>query len=853
MSSISDILIRKSIKMGLKLGWDEKPGKPDKRMSLLSHTINAMTIADRLMDTYDHYNIYKFDEVERRIILSALFIHDFSKADEDISKQLQEGKVKELPKRLRDNGNIRQDVEKCLETFGLNKSEIERAVDYAISMEYIDPSDINEFLLSKPVDRKAERILRLSDRLASIKTLDEALKPQIIKLVEPLKLTYHRVAVVRGFSTNLLHKAIQKIFEEKEWFPILSVPEGTLYIGKNEFKINVEEILSHLNREFEVFINSFSEEEIGEAAFGSFTATAIKTPEFIFINKKAAESFWRYIASRNVISNPRTNVNKLSKKIREALEAARPGLDENGLKYYFELYNSMRYVLMMGVEVIKTAEKISKALFDEIISNLKKRKVDIDNIMRANPRYNSPFPDVIRIVDEFLKKMEMENLRKEEIIKRTIKLFAESTAKAVEKIKPTITSLKSLLKKLCKEVVYPEITKFNWKDSYDAYLNGKNVGTPLCPLCGSKSEIDGVASLIGDGTQSFNNFLAGGTSIGSRNIVKVCSLCVFEAKLRSLVGRIDNFDVFYVIPQTIIASEFAELFWSMATDKLRLGKLKSEFSSIPNVIAGLTSWANMILNGKAEEAFAKSFDELREETLRNVRNDENIRKAIEQMIENSWDGDFEAFAKELENETGYKVKNIDDLYHLVVEHPELIDYLGEEVKNKLKETRKIAVAPTNNYVILLLERIGKGSDPETIKLLRKIFVSLLISKMFLSSVIISELPLSVLTTVTSKGIVNVPVKLGLKDFLEKYMENGWITYNKYNELMRKLSALILLEKSLVNFGSGAATLYELTKKSPGRILHEIVERAKNKLKGKNERRLRNIVKNALEILKEVEN
>ncbi|MEM3466435.1 MAG: hypothetical protein QW566_08200, partial [Candidatus Jordarchaeales archaeon] len=282
-------LIKKAIEIGLKLGWDAKPAKKDKRTSLLSHTINVMMIADKLLEAYKHFNIYDVSE-KKKIILSALFIHDFSKADEDISKQFLEGKVKDLPKRLRDKGKVRQEVEECLKQLGLDNSEINEAVDYAVSMEYSGPSDLDEFLSSKPVNKKIERILRLSDKIASIRTLDEALK--FADLVEPLKLTYHKVFVIRGFSTHLLHKALQKIFRENGWFPVISKPEGTLYIGKNDFELNKEKLLSYLNDEFKHFIESFSETDIGEAAFGSFTATPIKTPEFVFMSRETAESFW---------------------------------------------------------------------------------------------------------------------------------------------------------------------------------------------------------------------------------------------------------------------------------------------------------------------------------------------------------------------------------------------------------------------------------------------------------------------------------------------------------------------------------------------------------------------------------
>ena len=828
-------LFQNALEVATTLKWDLKPAKLDGRMNLLAHSLNAMAIAERLILAYEKFGVLKFSDTDKKTILGALFVHDFSKSDEDISKQIASGKLDDLPKRLKG----RDDVKAALIKLGLDETKIEKAIDLAILMEYPGPSDITEFLSCKPANRKFDRILKLSDRLASIRGIEDARAKSIIHLAEPLEIKIHKVSVIRGISTQLLHRAVQRVAEEVGWVAVLSTPDGTVYLGRGDFKIERDVVLSHLFDELREFIDSFDSDEIGSAAFGKFTSKPIKAPEFIFISKKTAESFWDFIKSMPAISNPKDlpkNPRGGDKKNLEALEVAKPELSQKEHNYLYKLYNSMRYALMMGIAVLKEAKNADDRLYNKMVEHLMESGVDVEALIKANPRFNSPFGEVIEGVDEFMENLGgLSNRRRDEIIEETIKIFREATARAVEEVGVEPQSLKSPLQSLLSDLSVPKIEISNWEEAYKEYESGKNKGTPVCPLCGSKTSKLGISSLIGDGTESFSNMLPGGSVVGGENKVKVCDLCEFEAKLRSLIMGSGSAEIFYVIPQCTVAPNLSDYFWSEAKKKLDLGRMSG--AGIPSTYEQY-NWARIITDGKFEELSSKSFAEVLQNAIENACRDKRVRKAVETAIKEHYDGSIEEF-REL---AGLNVETIEDIIALALKgNTHVIEALG--IEGVIYKRQKMGVALSNNYVVLLFDGIGRRDAAETVRLLNKLFAALIISRIFSAAVLISDLPLSVLHTTTPKGAVSIPLKLGLKDFLEPYFKDGWIPFHKVEPLMRKLAAMLLLEQIMSRFGAGAATLYELTKMSPGEILHKIVQMSDRKAN----------LKEVLKLLKEVEN
>jgi hypothetical protein len=644
------------------------------------------------------------------------------------------------------------------------------------------------------------------------------------------------VSAVRGISTQLLHRAIQKVIERKGWIAVVSTPNGTAYIGKGDFEVERDEVLSSLIDEFKEFIDSFDSDVVGPAAFGKFTSTPIKAPEFVFISKKTAEEFWSFIESLPAISNPK-NLPKSEEKNLEALKQAKPGLSYEEYDRLYRLYNSMRYVLMMGIAVLKEARNADEELYNRMVEYLTKSGVDVEALLEANPRHNSPFEEVIRGVDEFIENLNLGDRKREEIVKETVKIFREATAKAVEETGVEMQSLRSPLQSLLSEVSTPMMESTNWSEAYEEYKSGKRKGTPICPLCGNKSNKPGISSLVGDGTESFSNMLPGGTVIGGENKVRVCDLCEFEAKLRSLVMGSGS-ETFYVIPQCVIAPNLIDHFWSEAKRKLELGRIKG--AEVPSIYDHY-DWAQVVINGDFEELSSKSYSEILQKTVENACRDKRIRKAVEKALKDYYNGDIGEF-REL---TGLNVETIEDIIALALKGDRnVIESLG--IEDAIYKKRKVGVALSNNYVVLMFSSAGLGGKQETVNLLNKLFAALIISRIFSASVLITDLPLSVLHVQTPKGAVNIPVKLGVKHFLEPYLKNGWIPFHKVEPLMRKLAAMLLLEKTMSRFGSGSSILYELTKMSPGEILHKIVQMSGGKISRKDTQRI-------LKLLKEVEN
>ena len=492
---------------------------------------------------------------------------------------------------------------------------------------------------------------------------------------------------------------------------------------------------------------------------------------------------------------------------------------------------------MMGIAVLREAENIDERLYNQMVKHLIESGVDVKALIEANPRNNSPFGEVIEGVDEFVEDLGLGDRKREEIVKETIKIFREATARAVEEVEVELPSLKSSLQSLLADVSFPRVETPDWKEAYEEYESGKNKGTPVCPLCGSKTDKLGISSLIGDGTESFSNMLPGGTVIGGENKVRVCDLCEFEAKLRSLIMGSGSAEVFYVIPQCTIAPNLSDYFWSEAKRKLELGGING--SGVPSIYERY-KWARTIIDGKFEELSSMSYAEVLQNAIENACRDKRVRKAVEKALKEYYDGSIDEFV-EL---TGLNVETIEGVIALALKGDKhVVEALG--IEDAVYKKQKMSVALSNNYVVLLFSSVGIGDKQETVSLLNKLFAALVISRMFSAAVLISDVPLSVLYTQTPKGAVSIPVKLGLKHFLESYLRDGWIPFHKVEPLMRRLAAMLLLEKTMSRFGSGAATLYELTKMSPGEILHKIMQMSDGKVS-------KNVLKDVLRLLKEVE-
>ena len=822
-------LIPKAIGVAKELGWELIPAKPDSRITLFNHTINAMSIADRLIAAYESHGILEFTEREKKVIMGALFVHDFSKGDEDIAEKMASDKLDDLPKRLKG----REDVKKALSWLELNENEIEKAIDLGIQMEYPSASDFEEFLSSKPVSRKIDKILRLADRLAGIKNLDEVKNPSISKLAKPLTLEYHKVSVVRGISTQLLHRAVQKVVEKDGWIPILSTIDGTVYIGNGKFVVDYDELLTQMVNEFEEFIDSLDPDQIGSAAFGSFQHTYIKAPEFVFLNDKTAIAFWDYIGSMPSISKPK-DLKPTDKKAIEALKTLKPGLNISKYNTLYKLYSSMRYLLMMGAAVLNEAEKIDKKLHEKIRENLRNSGIDVETLVSSAPKHTSPFIQVIQNVDKFLKNLNLDAYKREETINKTIEIFKKSTVNAVKSVRKIDLPLTNptTIQLLLSELIKPKIAGSDWVNSYETYLKGKKKGTPVCPLCGGKAAKSAVKSLVGDGTESFSNLLSGGSTIGGTNKLKYCTVCELEAKLRSLIMA--SAEAFYVIPQCIIATNLNDLFWGEAKRKLEFSRIS--VSDMPSIY-DLYSWAEIVLDGNFEKVSSRSYADVFRETVKNAKKNKKIREAINNVLE-EYGVDIIEFAKV----EGLNVESVEEVVELALKGDgKIINIFDLE---KVIQGKKIAVILSSNYVVLLFERLGKQTESETVNLMRKLFAALIISRMFAASVLISEIPLSIINIETPKGAVSFPIKLGVRDFVMAYLSDGWIPFHHSEKLMRKIAALLLLERELSKLGSGSNTLYELTKMRSGEILHKIVHLSGNKMSKK---RLQEIFR----ILKEV--
>ncbi|NIQ05635.1 MAG: hypothetical protein GWO20_07885, partial [Candidatus Korarchaeota archaeon] len=126
-----------------------------------------------------------------------------------------------------------------------------------------------------------------------------------------------------------------------------------------------------------------------------------------------------------------------------------------------------------------------------------------------------------------------------------------------------------------------------------------------------------------EGTESFTPWLEAGSKIGNQNKVKVCFLCMYEGKIRSLFLGEKVREVLYIFPQLNLGREHKK-YWQRAMHHL-VRKLEVEGIG---VVKTWKAWAEIILEGKID----KKLEKLQAELKNKVEN-KRIKRIAESLKE----------------------------------------------------------------------------------------------------------------------------------------------------------------------------------------------------------------------------
>jgi hypothetical protein len=766
-------------------------------------------------------------------ILSAAFIHDAAKAKTEAQEVLSNGKGVFLHK----DSNAISDGElaSILEEMGIKNDEtVMECIVLARAMEESEGiTHLTDMLKKSPKNPKLIDIIMLADELASIRELSDTRSPKLERTMNKLglHLYYYKVSMVRGILTQILHRTMIKTIKEKGGIPVSYYSYGTLFVSKTPITDPTEEeIREALENEISEYVSNIDPVRVGKAIFGGIRETVIVAPELLFVSNDTIKAFWKYIGAQRFIQNPQLpptgTREKWQRLIREKYDLEEPQLVEERFKEarsVLYLTQVMKEVYKLSLNDDEAENLVVTSLCEDLGLEKSEAKSLVPKLLKVS--HTTSANDGLNVYSTLAASPALSKLKRAELVEQLRKTYTKITVcildKKLARIRFPVSDIAQLL---VREIEKPLLISYKdlAKEIFENYSKGKRKanGGVSCALCSSVPFEEAAASLFGE-SEIFTNFVAGGTCLGGKNKIKVCKLCGYEAKMRSIFLKKPE-ETIFVFPQVQIGARVSRV-WQQTMEHLLIAQ--------DNGIRALQdtgAWADIILKGRLDENNIEIFKAI-------VERSKNWRIGIiTRHIEDDF-GPLEEFLDRLGiPEEKREYKSVKELSTAIIEGT---IKLPTEIENRLEDSLRDAAKFTAkmdapNYVILMLSglrrRKGKIEESETSYFLRKMFLGAVLARLFLASVTFTNIPFEIKFPTTVAGYLEVPRKIGLTKIYSELEIKEWISLEQIDEVLSRIAALILIEEILrkeLNVGKDA--LFTLSKELPGRILNQYLQTSSN--------------------------
>jgi len=790
--------------------------------SLLTHTLNVMSAAEIIMKI-----LSGFSETERVEVLAGCFIHDSGKEDEKAQGILSG----------RNQGPFRHKEDKdrkthLLKEIGIDEALHEVAIAIDMIMERPESSGHKiDIVSTQAPEEKIWRAAQLADQIVSRKSLNNLEVKEGTLLAETLtrldlSLSYHKVSVIRGIVTQLLHNGVKKAYEKHGWIPILYYPDGTAYIsrGANTIFPDKEEILQNIKEEVESYFNGIPPSELGASAFsGDIRISVLSSPEFLFRDDKCIEAFWQRVEGQRAIREASFPKEKRKAEEWEMLLTNKPNEDRAviGLKYK-KVRATTRLTLVMK-EIAACCEAKEPKAWNFFLKELQERfqmSADVGKNLRRLAN-TTPAEQLVQIYESLTKPTNMDERDVELLIEKLTEHFKEITKKLRQLVSDKIAiDSRKVAEQLLGDLEIPLVRDLRTEslEAVKEYRSGKVRGSVSCVLCGSRPVTRGTEPLIGEGVESFINLMKGGTRIGGIHKAWICGLCDLEAKIR-LVFISSHKETLLILPQLNIGESLRKK-WDRLLKHLIDGMEERGLKPLKD-----RYWIDVVIDGKLNEDERQILDDVvRKDTFKGTRT-----KAISKWLEDRYSSidEMKAFLA--------SASNVKDFENAAIQITDGKIRLPTQVAREMEEDFKRTSGMHSSYVspnyILVASSfpIAQLEESETSAILRKVFIGLLLSRLFLASVMYSDIVLGIYYHVEpTKGYFKLPKKLGLAGIYKKLGIKEWVRINQADEVLLKLALYLKLDDMLLatRAGFGKDNLLNILKRHPGEVLNRHLQVSK---------------------------
>lgn len=819
---------------GEKRNWHLKYSKYNQKIhqSLLTHCLNVGALSYNLLDYLDSQRIVDATEKLRAQALLTGFLHDagkdgnsYQKAVRDFLDGLGTDPLDFCHQQYGDFqpvlDSLRSELDsKLVSTLG--SGDLWREIAWTIAhLGRLENAAAVSASFERPPTNDAlicKEIVHLADMMMSVRSVSEAVSlPLTGAITSKLRLTYHKVSVVRGVLTQFLHEALESEFRSAGFEPVLWFPDGTVYVGKADLevpKIDQEKLVGVIKQKIQERLSEDYAQQLAKAAYGNINATVIAAPEFLFLSDKVIHEFWQYIFAQKFAKPQRKGLDELDSKEKELYKQISDmlaGIDED-IKLTFLArfkadYNLLIVLYGIKTQLVKNAKGNKKKVEEEatwVIHNTLSRLLEI------SPSSLAEWPEIATQTSKELRRPVISALLQSPYYS-DIQLWQQKFSVALEEATLRLAELwraytgdkyEKVAQLLVADIMYPSEPQALLDavtDLTHTIEEGKRRGTPICVRCGGVAAYEAQAKLFGK-SQIYHDLLAAGTIIMPGNKLMVCELCDFEEKLRSLFvpQSWGSFRVFYVFPQLAL-SRSDQQDWKKIIDGIKYqGNLppitrieKWADLIVHNQIPPLNLPINLGWNGADKRALIRAIQEVvDEEGL------DDLSIMIDPPLE----------ARKAETVASY----------LISGKCKLTDKYEKKVNESLHRVRPIYISP--NFIVFIVQDIAEQDEPESSIEIKLLFIRCLLARMFYAVVLDGE---GIRQEDVLLGYTTLPHNISLRSLVKRMgARKGWVPIPQLAESLKRLSALVLIREELLRLEAdyGKSALLRLIDEEPGRVL-----------------------------------
>jgi hypothetical protein len=705
---------------------------------------------------------------------------------------------------------------------------------------------------------RLSHLVKYVDIITSMKTVEDAynIANKKLKEVESLfpdqiEFEYHKIRNFRGIISLFLMESLIERFKSSGYQPILSYPNGLLYLGINSKSLNFKNLRELIKKKIQSLLNDKKyQENLFNLTYGKHYYTPIIAPQLL--NTDLIKRRFNKIdkVSEKEIKGEEKELKSRDKK-EEKETLVMPFLDD-----FKKRFNIDRNVILKKYLAWKTPLVYWGALMKEFKNwstesrikdkFIKKLGFSYDNLKkgyshRSKARYKLEL--ITKLWDSFIsdeypssknntKRFEVlletrfNEQFKEWLIEKALYFF-----QLVQDDQPSIIE-DEIFNQILMDIIYPipESIKSITKNIVEAIekiiIDGKDKknNQNLCNFCSLPTSEIAKADLVGRGTRKFSNFLQGGKPFGDNRCATICSTCKIEAYLRQIImGAVPN-SYILVMPEMNMAPAIKRTWIKNIVNKLQNENEKSISLLNPNTLG------RVIEKISKDKKYQIPINFLINQKIISKDKRNKIKKKFNKKLSKDY-ANFEEFLqlnKDLLNKDYESSEElIEAVLHNEENHKQILKYFP-----KTNNTAYYYRAP--DYLLIFFKyEIGNDDDSESIKYMRKMWLAILISQLFFAKVklIKSFNPFTIGEQHETIEIRKPALYYKIQQNIIKPLDEtdlGKIILSNRMKVLIKLSKIMALES--IDPESEQGFLLKIITKSKGYILNYFFQKDKRKKK-----------------------